>query len=207
MTEIPRAWSVQTPRLRLSAYDPRDADDFVHAVRRSLPSLRAFMPFAAEDPDPRLYTDFFVGFRRKFSEGDCTFAFRARDDGRVVGGGGFHPHVGPLGLEVGYWIVASETGKGFATEAVAALCHLAFEQEKTDRVELRIQPDNPGSIRVAEKAGFTQEAVLRRRIPFPGQPPRDCVLYTLFADEWPASPGASIPVERFDASGRPIAVR
>ncbi len=204
MSDSPRAWALLTPRLRLSPYHPQEAEGYAAAVAGSLETLQPFMPFAAEAPDPLAYAELFEVFQRRFHDGDYTFGIHARDGGRILGGSGLHPSVGPLGREIGYWVLDSETGQGFATEALAALCHLAFVQEDVDRVELRIEPHNAASIRVADNAGFTREGLLRRRLPWPNEAPRDCVVYTLFADDWPDSPGAAVPVERLAASGRPI---
>jgi RimJ/RimL family protein N-acetyltransferase len=48
------------------------------------------------------------------------------------------------------------------------------------RVELHIDPDNAGSRRVAESAGFRVEGLLRQRFLHRGQP-TDMLLYSLLA--------------------------
>ena len=74
---------------------------------------------------------------------------------------------------------------------------------------VRTQLDNLPSHGVAEKAGFVREGVLRRRIQFPdteaGPDLRDAVVWSLFAADWPDSPGAAVPVTRYDAAGRVLA--
>ena len=108
-------------------------------------------------------------------------------------------------LFVGFRARFAQGDYTFSVWTLAALCHLAFVQEGgVDRVEARIEPSNAASIRVAEKAGLQREALLRRRIMWPGEAPRDAVVYTLFADDWPRSPSAAVPVQRLDAAGRPI---
>jgi RimJ/RimL family protein N-acetyltransferase len=63
--------------------------------------------------------------------------------------------------EVGYWLGAPARGHGHATRAVTAICRWAFSELKLHRVGLLAASGNATSQRVAERAGFTREAVLR----------------------------------------------
>ena len=199
----PSAWTVHTPRLSLRAYHPTHAAALAEAVERCRPALAQFMPFAQEPATEEGYVQLFTSFQQRFHLRDYLYGIWRRDRDEVVGGCGVHPTVGDLGREAGYWIVEEAWGRGYATEALAALCVVAFHIEQVDRVELRIEPHNHGSRRVAEKAGFAHEARLRRRIAF-GRTARDVDVYTLFAADWPTSPGARVPVELRDIADRPL---
>lgn len=63
--------------------------------------------------------------------------------------------------EVGYWLAREARGAGHATRAVQLLCAWGFQQLRLERIELLAATGNPGSQRVAERSGFTREAVLR----------------------------------------------
>jgi RimJ/RimL family protein N-acetyltransferase len=63
--------------------------------------------------------------------------------------------------EVGYWLGAPARGEGHATRAVTAICRWAFTELKLHRVGLLAATGNTASQRVAERAGFTREALLR----------------------------------------------
>ncbi len=63
--------------------------------------------------------------------------------------------------EIWYAIAAGARGLGFATEATTALAVDLIGEYGFERVELRIAPGNVDSRRVAEKAGFTYEGLLR----------------------------------------------
>lgn len=63
---------------------------------------------------------------------------------------------------IGYSLDERYVGRGIATEAVALLLKLAFEQLHLHRVEAYIAPDNFPSIRVIEKNNFKQEGLLRK---------------------------------------------
>ncbi len=64
-------------------------------------------------------------------------------------------------FEIGYWCRVGCTGQGLVTEAVRALNRVAFDQLGARRVEVRMDGSNQRSRRVAERAGFTFEGVLR----------------------------------------------
>lgn len=57
---------------------------------------------------------------------------------------------------LGYRIAPSHSGKGLASDAVAAVMHQAFHIHGLQRVEATARPENPASIRVLLKNGFHQ---------------------------------------------------
>lgn len=63
--------------------------------------------------------------------------------------------------EVGYWLAAAARGQGHATRAVKLICAWGFQSLGLERIDLLAATGNPASQRVAERAGFTREAVLR----------------------------------------------
>ena len=64
--------------------------------------------------------------------------------------------------EIGYWTAPWARGRGVMTRAVRLLAAWAFGEFELRRIELVIAIENEGSNRVAEKAGFTNEGVLRQ---------------------------------------------
>lgn len=63
--------------------------------------------------------------------------------------------------EVGYWVAPHGRGRGVATAAVRLLSAAVFDQLDLMRLDLIVAVGNPASQRVAEKAGFTREGVMR----------------------------------------------
>jgi [ribosomal protein S5]-alanine N-acetyltransferase len=59
-------------------------------------------------------------------------------------------------VEIGYGINASHWGLGLASEAVQALITWAFETGYATRVTAKTAVNNPASMRVLEKNGFTK---------------------------------------------------
>ena len=80
------------------------------------------------------------------------FVHRAQDE-VVVGeiGGGF---VSGNTVEIGYAVVASCWGRGYATDAVRALVDRARDVPAIERIVANTPVDRPASGRVLEKAGF-----------------------------------------------------
>jgi RimJ/RimL family protein N-acetyltransferase len=64
-------------------------------------------------------------------------------------------------VEVGYWTAAHARGHGLTTRAVKLIAGWALNDLGAERVQLRADVRNIASLRVAEKAGFLREGVLR----------------------------------------------
>jgi len=63
--------------------------------------------------------------------------------------------------EVGYWLAREARGRGHTTRAVRLICAWAFRSLGLERIDLFAATANVASQRVAERAGFTREGVLR----------------------------------------------
>lgn len=63
--------------------------------------------------------------------------------------------------EVGYWLAKDARGEGHATRAVRLLCDWGMRTLNLERFDLLAATGNRPSQAVAERAGFTREAVLR----------------------------------------------
>jgi ribosomal-protein-alanine N-acetyltransferase len=84
-------------------------------------------------------------------------------DDHIVGEIEFFPITHYLvGYELSYLIFGREhSGKGYATEAVRLLGEFLFGRRRINRLQLNIHPDNEASRRVAMKAGYTFEGLMR----------------------------------------------
>jgi RimJ/RimL family protein N-acetyltransferase len=65
--------------------------------------------------------------------------------------------------EIGYVVGKEARGRGVATRAAQMLTHWSFDDLRLERLELLINPENIGSKRVAERAGYRFEGVLRSK--------------------------------------------
>jgi RimJ/RimL family protein N-acetyltransferase len=195
-------YRIATERLVVRCWDPRDAPLLKDAIDSSLEHLRAWMPWAHEEPQPlSKKVALLRRFRGSFDLGqDFVYGIFTRDESEVVGGTGLHTRLGDGdAFEIGYWIRADRVRQGLATETVAALVRVAFEVCGVDRLEIHVDPANTASLEVPRKVGFREEAVLRRRLPtHDGSDRRDQVVFSLFAGELE---GAPAEVEAYDAAG------
>ena len=198
-------YRIETERLVLRCWDPRDAPLLKDAIDSSLEHLRPWMPWAREEPKPLEATvELLRRFRGVFDLGqDFPYAIFSPDEQEVLGGTGFHTRVGEGAFEIGYWIRAGRAGQGLTTEAVGALTRAAMMLDGIDRLEIHVDPENAASRRIPEKLGYTEEATLRRRLPplSAGDEPRDEVVYSLLAEEFRASPLAPVPLRAYGAGG------
>jgi RimJ/RimL family protein N-acetyltransferase len=92
--------------------------------------------------------------------GESSFAVLDAASSRVLGSIGLRWNEPGDVAEVGYWLRADARGRGLTTRALLLVGRLAFDRGAA-RVQLRAATDNAASRRVAEKAGFTFEGVLR----------------------------------------------
>ena len=113
-------------------------------------------------------------------------------EGELVGGTGLHRIDWTLRkFEIGYWRKSGCAGRGFVTEAVRALSRMAFDALAARRVEIRMDDRNAASWRVAERAGFTLEALLRFDSATPAGEPRSTRVYArVRGAEEPVAPAA-----------------
>jgi RimJ/RimL family protein N-acetyltransferase len=64
-------------------------------------------------------------------------------------------------VELGYVVAPKARGRGVARRALELLTEWALSELGALRIELRISVDNPASSRVAERAGYVREGILR----------------------------------------------
>jgi RimJ/RimL family protein N-acetyltransferase len=117
-------------------------------------------------------------------------AFVIADAATGDGWGTIGLHLYPADAEladVGYWLRREARGRGAATTAVRLVSRWAFAQLGIRRLNLISAPENAASQRVAERAGFTREGLLRAWLPTAAGR-RDSVMYSLLPDDPPAEP-------------------
>ena len=104
-------------------------------------------------------------------------------DGVVVGAIGLAVNSLNYRGRIGYWVAATARGRGICTRALRVLSRWAFEELELKRLDLITDPDNRASQRVAEKAGFQREGVLRAHLRHPDGRVRDSVMFSLLPGE------------------------
>jgi ribosomal-protein-alanine N-acetyltransferase len=107
--------------------------------------------------------------------------------GELLGNAGIRRHHIDFGRwDIGYLVAAEARGRGVATRAVNLLSRFAFAELEAERIEICAEPENRASLRVAERAGFTREGVLRDYHLVKGAR-RDMVMFSLLRRDEGAS--------------------
>ncbi|HVR46070.1 MAG TPA: GNAT family N-acetyltransferase [Candidatus Binatia bacterium] len=87
--------------------------------------------------------------------------------------------------EIGYSVVRAHRGRGFATEAVAALVDEGFRRTRVQRIRAYCLPENLPSRAVLRRNGFEDEGMLPRGATVAGKPV-DVILLTIDRPRWSA---------------------
>ena len=90
---------------------------------------------------------------------------------------------------IGYGMLPAWRGRGLTTRAVELLALWAFAETAIARLIAGTLPDNVGSQRVLQKAGFRQEGYTRSRLPGANGRRVDDVLFALVAEDLLAAGG------------------
>jgi RimJ/RimL family protein N-acetyltransferase len=85
-------------------------------------------------------------------------------------------------VQFGYWVKREARGRGVATRALRLLSRWAVAELGAARLQLLTEPENDASQRVAEKAGFRREALLRAYVDLRGRRP-DVYMYALLRED------------------------
>jgi RimJ/RimL family protein N-acetyltransferase len=153
------------------------------AIGASLAELGPWLPWAVAMPSVDESEAHCRRQQAKFIlREDFVFLIFAREadasEGEFLGGTGLHRIDWALRrFEIGYWRKTGCEGRGVVTETVQAMARLAFDTLGARRVEIRMDDANMRSWKVAERAGFTLEALLRFDSVTPGGEPRSTRVY------------------------------
>jgi RimJ/RimL family protein N-acetyltransferase len=86
-------------------------------------------------------------------------------------------------MEIGYFFVPSERGKGYGTEAVQLMVDYLFLLKSIVRIQAMTNIRNKASQRVLEKAGFRIEGTVRK-LAFVRGVWTDWYLHSILREEW-----------------------
>jgi RimJ/RimL family protein N-acetyltransferase len=166
-----------------------DAADIAAVVGASLDHLRPWMPWATpEAADQRsqmvriteadelwdsgsdyiyviLATDGEPGPQAGPADGDGT----GGEEGTLVGTIGLHRRSGEGSIEIGYWIAATQTRRGYGTKAARALTMEAAAMPGIDRVEIHCDEANTASAGIPRKIGYRLDRVEAHEPEAPGE--------------------------------------
>lgn len=166
-SRIPAA--IRTARLLMRPWDKADAPALLPLLVANVEQLAGWIPpqVAAPVPLPAL-AERLAGFAADFSAGrSYRYALLTADGARLLGEADLFPRAeqGRVTLadadraEIGYWLDAGATGKGFATEAAQALIDVAATISSMGCVEIHCDVANAASAAVPQRLGFALASV------------------------------------------------
>ena len=161
-----------------------DAESIYQAVQESIGEISPWMPWCHEGysfDDSKTWSATRDDAWAKGNE--YTFVILSNTDGLPLGVCGLnHFDNEHRFANVGYWVRTGKTKQGVATSATLLLARFGFEELKLNRIEIVVATENKPSQRVAEKAGATQEGVLRKRLVVRNRV-YDAVMYSLIPED------------------------
>ena len=188
--------AARTERLLLRRWLPAHAARLKAAVDGSLEHLQAWMPWAMSEPSPLAEVEIrLAGFAEDFDAGrQWLYGVFSPDEREVFGGLGLHPGISTPQdaievVELGYWLRADVTGRGYATEAARAALDLAGSVPGIRRVEIRCDPRNAASAALPPRLGFRHVRTLSGDRLTPEGAPRDTMVWERDLEPWPRESG------------------
>jgi RimJ/RimL family protein N-acetyltransferase len=114
-------------------------------------------------PDSKFLTTWLGRYERGWDDGSCAgFAIRDGGSGAAIGFAAFvQLDVDKKQGEIGYVVASAARGRGAAGRAVGLLTTWGLRDLGLERIELRIDPANEPSARVAKRTGYRLEGTLR----------------------------------------------
>ncbi len=120
-----------------------------------------FIPYPYTLQDAIDFIDMCIEDRKSMESFHCGIADKETDE-----------LIGMIGLnsinqthkrgELGYWVAKPFWGQGIITEAINLITSYCLEELQLERIYAHVQPENIGSWKVLEKAGYEREGLLRK---------------------------------------------
>jgi RimJ/RimL family protein N-acetyltransferase len=184
---------IRTERLVLRPYIPADLDD-LHAIRSRPDVARYLYGDAFDFEETRAALARKVGQRILAAENEAL-ALAVVLPGATDRGTGV---IGEVGLwwrsveyrqgEIGFVFHPDHGGRGYATEAAAAMLDLAFDRLRLHRVYGRTDVRNTASVALMRRLGMREEAHFRENEWFKGEWGSE-LIFAILEDEWRARRG------------------
>jgi len=155
---------IHTRRLLIRPWRQDDAEQLLPILEANRAHLGPWIPRHVAEPIPRPELETRLsGFAADFAAArSFRYALLTPDESAILGEVDLLPRTA-LGRvpyaeadrgEIGYWLRADHTGKGYATEAASALTAAALALPHIDHVEIRCDPRNAASAAIPQRLGY-----------------------------------------------------
>jgi RimJ/RimL family protein N-acetyltransferase len=157
---------LKSETILLRPFEKMDIDAHYEAAVESVDTIYPWLPWC-HTGYKRIESKVWVDSRQKEWDQGVSYDFVITDtlDGSFLGACALNcVSREKVFSNLGYWVRASRTRRGIATEASRLLIDFGFSMLRLKRIEISIAAGNGPSIRVAEKLGAVKEGVLRNRM-------------------------------------------
>ncbi|MFD2205202.1 GNAT family N-acetyltransferase [Kiloniella antarctica] len=167
----------ETERLRIRQYR---LTDLVETLRMSQdPILRKWtLSGVFNDEEHKEYVS------KSSSDSPKDFILEDKLTGAIVGEMTFHLWTAERTWEIGWLVLPSCQGLGYASEAAKKLIEIGFGTMELHRIIAKATPENKASCRVMEKVGMRKEGLFKQCIPREDGSWWDEICYGILAAEW-----------------------
>jgi RimJ/RimL family protein N-acetyltransferase len=162
-TLIPLPQSLRSRRITLRPYTLDDAAALYDALQETRDNVRPWLGSWDQYQTVDDVRDLIVRAQARWLlREELTLGIFLTDGGRFIGNILMCRIDWELGrFEIGYWVRATEEGRGYVGEAVRLVTRCAFESLNARRLEIRCDEHNARSRLLAARQGFVREALLR----------------------------------------------
>jgi [ribosomal protein S5]-alanine N-acetyltransferase len=174
--------TLYTKRLVLRPFSLADGPAVYDLVRaREIADTTLAIPHPYEDG---MAETWIATHQEGFDKGGAVhFAITLRESGELVGAVGVVIKAEHNCAEIGYWVGVPYWGRGYCTEAVAAVLGYGFEERDLNRIYAYHFKRNPASGRVMQKNGMVYEGCLRQHVR-KWDAYEDLMEYGILQEEW-----------------------
>jgi len=173
---------IETDRLLIRSPRPGDGIEVNQAIRESYSDLHEWMEWASYIPEVAETEQRKQEAQARFLAGE-DFQVHAylKTINVLVAVATLHPlNWSVPSFEIGYWCRRGFQGQGYVTETVRALTQVGLEVFEANRIQICCDERNIRSRRVAERAGYSLEAVLKNEQRAPDGKLRNTLVFVVF---------------------------
>jgi len=139
--------------LQLKQLDVSQADYLFELTEQDREYLSKWLPWPKYTHSSDDSKNFIESIAEKRKNGE-EYGFGIEFKGKLVGHISLMHLKGEKEPEIGYWIASNSAGNGLTTKSVIALTQFGLNTLGLKKIIIRAHPDNIGSNKVAEKAGY-----------------------------------------------------
>jgi ribosomal-protein-serine acetyltransferase len=150
------------PGIEIRQFEMRDAEPVFAAVQRNRDHLRRWLPWVD-------YTRSAEDVRHFIQRVQAQFDSNLGPQAGIWVNGEFGGSIGCHTIDwanrnssIGYWVDASQQGKGLMTRCCLVMLDYLFTEMALHRVEIRCGTENHRSCAIPERLGFTKEGIARQ---------------------------------------------